>query len=113
MNEFNIDTPAIADMLVAKGYHYLPRRNEDEPYHFIGTKASNCAFDVLAASCKSIPVDLSVMEIYAIKKLLNEHPMLCKYYGVGECAEKLEKARFDEEHRDLLDAIKNSNTEDD
>lgn len=113
MNEFKVNVPAWEQILIKMGFPHLERKSEDEPYTFVGSDEMKKAMKFIREVGMPVEVQLNLNEVCMLIDLLNSHPEVVKYYGVGNCAEKLEKVIFDEKNRDLLNAAKVLNVEDD
>lgn len=84
----------IAAMMREDGLPYLAREDGD-PYCFIGDDAADRAKYWEKVVNTTIPVNLTVMEAFALSKMLEDNPVYGCYFGINGCGDKLKRAVFD------------------
>ena len=106
MNEFKVNVPAWEQIFIKMGFPHLERKSEDEPIIFVGSEESKKALKFIREVGMPIEVQLNLNEVSMILDLLEKNQDAVKFFGVQGCAEKLEKAIFDEKNKDLLEAVR-------
>lgn len=107
MNEFNVNVPAWEQILIKAGFPHLERKSEDEPYTFIGSAEMDKAMKFIREIGMPVQVQLNLNEICMLLDLLDKNQDAVKYFGVQDCAEKLNKAIYDEKNKALIEALHN------
>lgn len=108
MNEFSVNVPAWEQILLKMGFPHLERKSEDEPYTFVGSDEMDKAMKFIREVGMPIEIQLNLNEICMLLDLLEKNQDAVKFFGVQGCAEKLEKAIFDEKNKTLIEALRNA-----